>query len=71
MLEFKFKELHGTIFLCLEFSTRVPKNGPKMVQSLKNAEKWPKSFLHISEILYKDKSSGKIPFLKKLTFRYA
>ena len=35
----KFKELPGATFLCFEFSTTVPKNGPKTVQSSINAEK--------------------------------
>ena len=52
------------IFIFLE-------NLMKTVQSSKNAEKWPEPFLHFSEILYKDKSAGKIPFLKKLTLWFA
>ena len=43
------------------------KRPKKRSKSLKNAEKWPKPFSHFSDIAYKDKSLGKIPFLKKLT----
>ena len=35
----KFKELPGANFLCFEFSTTVPKNGPKNGPKFKNAEK--------------------------------
>ena len=50
------KKLPGATFLCFEFSTRVPKNGPKNGPKFKNAEKWPKPIPHLKEIQYKDKS---------------
>merc|ERR1712127_863171 len=65
------KNYQAQLFYVLSFPLGYLKMAQKMVQSSKNAEKLPKSLLHISDIAYKDKSSGKIPFLKKLTFRYA
>ena len=55
------------LFYVLRFPLRYLKTAQKTVQSSRNAEKLPKPFSNFSEILYKDKSSGKIPFLKKLT----
>ena len=48
----------GAIFLYFASFTAVPKNGPKMVRSSKNAEKLPNQYSYLEEILYKDKCSG-------------
>ena len=43
-----FKELPGATFLCFEFSTRVPKNGPKNGQKFKKRRKMTKiTFTHL------------------------
>ena len=44
----KFKELPGATFLCIEFSTRVPKNGPKNGPKFKKRRKMTKiTFTHL------------------------
>ena len=52
----QFDKYQVQLFKVLGFSQQHLKTAQKMVRSSKNAEKWPKSFLHISDIAYKDKS---------------
>ena len=52
----KFKELPGATLICFDFSTMVPKNGPKKGPKFKKRQKMTKPFGHFSDIAYKDKS---------------
>ena len=61
------KRILGTQMWMLGFSLCYLKTAKKTVQSSKNAEKWPKPFPHLAHISYKDKSSGKFLFKKKVT----
>ena len=48
----KFKELPGATFLCFEFSTWVPKNGPKNGPKVKKMPKNDQNHFHTSRRSY-------------------
>ena len=54
-------------FLCFLFFTALTKNGKKRSKVQKTPKNIKTFFLLSTHISYKDKSLGKIPFLKKLT----